>query len=439
LKEKFAQKISMGEVNRLALPAIASGIAEPLIALVDNAFIGHIGKEALGGIGLGSSLFLLFVWTLTQTKTAMSAIVSRHYGAGTTDTLARLVPQALATVFGLGLLVYLLTSGFSTELLRLYSAKGEVLEQADIYFGIRAIGFPLVLCTYTMFGIFRGLQNTAWAMKISIAAGLINLVLDPILIFGIEGLIAPMGIAGAAWASLAAQIFMLSAAVITLLKKTPFRFQKFGKLHEEYGNLLGLSSSFILRTIALTVTFFLANRFATGYGDAYIAAHTIAINIWLFSSYFIDGYANAGNALAGRLLGSGDQRELYRVSMHLLKISIGIGAVLSLCYLVLYPWIGHFFTDDQDVLVLFNSIFWMVIIAQPLNAIAYSMDGTFKGLGQAKYLMKTLLIAAFLGFIPALLIGDALGWKLMSIWVAFMLFMGIRGGSLLWKFRKDYS
>ncbi len=429
----------MREVNRLALPAIASGIAEPLIALVDNAFIGHISKEALGGIGLGSSLFLLFVWTLTQTKTAMSAIVSRHYGAGTLDSLTRLIPQALATVFGLGILVFLLTSHYSTELLQLYSAKGEVLEQADIYFGIRAIGFPLVLCTYTMFGIFRGQQNTVWAMKISITAAVLNLILDPLLIFGIEGVLAPMGIAGAAWASVMAQVFMLTAALITLRKRTSFRLTSFGKLHDEYKNLLGLSSSFILRTIALNVTFFLANRFATGYGDAHIAAHTIAVNIWLFSSYFIDGYANAGNALAGRLLGSGDHGELHRISIRLLKISIGIGGLLSFCYLLLYPFIGGFFTEDPEVLALFNSIFWMVIIAQPLNAIAYSMDGTFKGLGEARYLMKTLLIAAFLGFIPVLILGDSLGWELKAIWTAFILFMAIRGGSLFWKFERKYG
>ncbi len=83
----------MKEVNRLALPAILSGIAEPIIALVDTAFIGHIGTVALGGIGLGSSLFLLFVWVLTQTKTAISAIVSRHYGAGTLESIKGFVTE----------------------------------------------------------------------------------------------------------------------------------------------------------------------------------------------------------------------------------------------------------------------------------------------------------------------------------------------------------
>jgi putative MATE family efflux protein len=410
-----------------------------VIALVDTAFIGHIGTEALGGIGIGSSLFLLFVWVLTQTKTAISAIVSRHYGAGTLGNIRELVPQALLFVLLLGITVAFLTNHFSIPLLKLYSAQGEVLEQADKYISIRSLGLHLVLCTFTIYGVFRGMQNTSWAMMISIGAALLNVLLDALLIFGVDGWISPMGIEGAAWASLAAQGAMLISAVIVLLVKTPFRLRVFGGAHFELKTMLGLSSGFIVRTMALNLTFFLANRYATGYGDEYIAAHTIAVNIWLFSSYFIDGYANAGNALAGRLLGSGDTTELYRIGMKLMKISIGIGVLLSLFYTSLYGWMGSFFSEDMIVINLFNSIFWMVIIAQPLNAIAFSFDGVFKGLGRARYLMITLLTASFLGFIPLLILGDSFGWELYGIWTAFILFMAIRAASLIWDFQKRYS
>ncbi|NND93805.1 MAG: MATE family efflux transporter [Flavobacteriales bacterium] len=428
----------MKEVNRLALPAILANIAEPIIALVDTAFIGHIGTEALGGIGIGSSLFLLFIWVLTQTKTAISAIVSRHYGAQTLEKIQGLIPQVLFSVLILGLIVAFLTDYFSLHLLRLYSAEGQVLEQADKYFSIRSKGFPLVLCTYTIFGIFRGIQNTSWAMIISISAAVLNVILDVVLIFGIEGVIPKMGIEGAAWASLMAQAFMLICAIILMFKKTPFRFRLSNKLHSELKYMLGLSSGFIIRTLALNVTFFLANRYATSYGDEYIAAHTIAVNIWLFSSYFIDGYANAGNALSGRLLGSGNTSELFRIGKKLMFISIGIGGLLGFFYLSIYPWIGSFFSEDLAVLTLFNSIFWIVIVAQPLNAIAFSFDGVFKGLGRAKFLMNTLLIASFLGFLPLLILGDYLDWGLYGIWMAFVLFMLIRALTLFMEFRKSY-
>lgn len=430
--------ISMKEVNRLALPAIFAGIAEPIIALIDTAFIGHIGTSALGGIGIGSSLFLLFVWVMSQTKSAISAIVSRHYGAGTLDSIKGLIPQALITVFLLGLIVWFFTAFFSIQLLELYSASGDVLEAANSYFSIRCIGFPIVLSTFSIFGIFRGMQNTSWAMYISISAALLNVILDYALIFGVEGIIAPMGVEGAAWASLMAQVAMLIASIYMLLKHTPFKLRTFGDLHPEYRNLLGLSSGFIIRTLALNVTYFLANRYATVYGDAQLAAHTIAMNIWLFSAFFIDGYANAGNALSGRLLGRGNTKELHRVGMKLMWLSMGIASLLSIAYLLLYPWMGSFFTKDPLVLSIFGSMFWMVIISQPLNAIAYSFDGIFKGLGNARYLMNTLLAASFIGFIPMLFLADSLSWGLKGIWAAMIVFMLVRAVSLFWKFKTAY-
>lgn len=381
---------------------------------------------------------MLLVWVLTQTKTAISAIVSQHYGAGTLEKAGPLVPLALLFVILLGLMVSLLTTSFSVPLLQLYAASGEVLKQADIYFSIRAWGFPLVLGTFTMFGVFRGLQNTSWAMFISIGGGLLNLILDIILIFGVEGYIPALGVAGAAYASVAAQGAMLLAAFFTLRKRTPFKRFYLGKMDSDFFRMLGLSSGFIIRTLALNLTFFLANRYATMYGEEHIAAHTIAVNIWLFSSYFIDGYANAGNALAGRLLGGKDHAALYTVGNRLLGISIGIGSGLAFVYLLLYPWLGQFFSDDPEVIRLFENVFWMVIIAQPLNAVAFSFDGIFKGLGRAKYLMTTLLIASFLGFLPVLFITDLLDWRLYGIWSAFIVMMLIRGGTLWWKFRKDF-
>ena len=267
-------------------------------------------------------------------------------------------------------------------------------------------------------------------MYISISGALLNTVLDVLLIFGVEGLIPSLGIEGAAWASFIAQCLMCLLAIVFLLKKTSFDLKLSLPFHKEFSSMIGLSSGFIIRTLALNLTFFLANRYATSYGPEYIAAHTIAINIWLFSSYFIDGYANAGNALAGRLIGAGAKDELFNVGSRLLKISIAIGAALSLCYLLLYPWLGSFFSKDPAVIDLFNAMFWMVILAQPLNSIAFSLDGIFKGLGRAKLLMNTLLIAAFLGFMPLLFLSDHMGWALFGIWSALIFFMAIRGATL---------
>jgi len=80
----------------------------------------------------------------------------------------------------------------------------------------------------------------------------------------------------------------------------------------------------------------------------------------------------------------------------------------------------------------------MVLIMQPINAIAFMFDGVFKGLGEAKYLRNVLIAATFLGFWPTLLILDYIGLKLYAIWIAFFVWMLVRSLALVIKFRKKY-
>ncbi len=433
-----APRITLREINRLAAPAILAGIAEPIISLVDTAMIGRLGTIPLGAVGLGSSIFLLLIWVLTQTKTAISSIVSRHYGSDTLNAIKTLIPQTLIFNVILGVVIYFFVSKYATEIIQLYQADEMFLKPASLYLKIRSMGIPIVLATYGIFGIFRGLQNTKWAMQISLVGGGINLLLDYLLIFGI-GPINPMGIEGAAYASLAAQIVMLILAIIYFIKHTPFDFNLQLKPNPEFSTLLLLSLGFFARTILLNIVFYQATKHASRYGVISVAAHTICINIWLFSSYFIDGYANAGNAISGRLYGQKQYTTMYDLAIRLLKISIGIGAALGLFYLSLYNLIPKFFSSSEDVTTLFKSVFWIIILSQPINAVAFSLDGIFKGMGKSGFLFLSLAIATFIGFFPILHFLEDKGYELHSVWWGFVLFMAFRGGILLWKFRIDFG
>jgi Na+-driven multidrug efflux pump len=97
--------------------------------------------------------------------------------------------------------------------------------------------------------------------------------------------------------------------------------------------------------------------------------------------------------------------------------------------------LGRLFSQDPDVLRLFSSIFWIVLLMQPINAVAFVFDGIFKGMAEAVALRDTLLAATFLGFVPALLIGDYFDLGLYAIWIAFTVWMILRGGILVYLFR----
>lgn len=435
------QKVSFKEINKLAIPAIIAGIAEPLISLTDIAVIGNMKEhsvEALAAAGLVGSFLSAIIWIVAQTKTAISAIVSRHYGANRINEVQTLVPQVIFFNFLLSIIIYISTAWFANEIFSAYNAKGVILNYAEEYYQIRALGYPLILITFALFGVFRGVQNTLWAMKCSITGAIINVVLDYALVYGIEDVIQPLYLKGAAIASVIAQFTMLIMALYFFFKKTPFGLKLKLKPNPNLKELIIMCLNLFVRTVSLHFAVYLANAYATDYGKNYIAAFSIMMNLWLFFAFFIDGYANAANAISGKLLGSKDYENLWVLSIDASKYAVIVSLIVMMICGVFYYKIGYAFNNDEQVLILFSSTFWIVLLMQPINAIAFVFDGIFKGLGDAKSLRNVLLLATFLGFWPALVICDYLNLKLYGIWIAFTIWMLIRSLALVIKFRKKY-
>lgn len=434
-------RVSFKEINKIAVPAIIAGIAEPLISLTDIAIVGNVTVNpvaSLAAVGLAGSFLSALIWIFAQTKTAISSIVSQHLGARRVHAVKTLVPQTLCFNFLLSLVVFSSSFFFAEAIFRAYSAEGLVLNYAVDYYRIRAFGFPLTLVTFAIFGVFRGMQNTSWAMRCSLVGLLVNVVLDYILVYGVEGFVSPLHLAGAAYASLAAQAVMFVMAGYFYFKKTPFGTKLGKRINPQLKPLVVMSVNLFVRTLSLNIAIYLANRFATSYGKVYIAAQSILMNIWLFFSFFIDGYANAGNAIGGKLRGAKDYKRLWNLSVDISKYAVIIALGLIGVCLLFYEEIGLLFNQDPQVMAVFTSVFWLVLLMQPINAIAFMFDGIFKGMGEARYLRNVLLAATFLGFVPTLLLTDYFDLKLYAVWIAFFVWMLLRGGILVVIFRRNY-
>lgn len=441
LKVVLSQRISFKYINKLAIPAIIAGIAEPLLSITDTAIVGNIKInpiESLAAVGIAGSFIAALVWIFAQTRSAISAIVAQYLGAKKLNEIADLPAQIIVINLFISFSIYALTLFFVHFIFKLYNAEGLILNYAVDYYKIRALGFPLTLFVFSVFGVFRGMQNTFWPMIISIVGALLNVVLDFALVYGIEGFIEPMNIKGAAIASVIAQLVMAIMALILMLKKTPFNLRLKLPFNKELRRLVNLSLNLFIRTLALNVALYLSNAYATKYGTNYIAAQTIAFQLWLFFAFFIDGYSSVGNIISGKLLGERNYKSLKLLSKDLMKYALIVSVVLALICAALYKFIAPIFTKDVLVIQTFEGVFWMVLLMQPLNALAFVFDGLFKGLAEAKTLRNNLLIATFFGFLPALLAADYFNLKLYGIWIAFYVWMLLRAGILMVKFKKKY-
>jgi multidrug resistance protein, MATE family len=433
--------ISFKRIQQLAIPAIISGIAEPVLSSTDAAMVGNIaafGTESLAAVGIVGSFLSMLIWILGQTRSAISAIVSQNLGAGKLRDLNNFPAQAIYFNIGLSIIVLFSTYFFVEEIFSVLNAKGIILQYSIDYYNIRVWGFPLTLFTFAVFGLFRGLQNTFWPMIIATVGALANIGLDFAFVYGVDNYIPAMGIKGAAWASLISQAIMAVLALVLLLKKTEISLRLRFPLHPEVKRLVSMSFNLFVRSIALNVALMLAVREAAGLGTKYIAAHAIAINIWLFTAFFVDGYGAAGNILSGKLLGEKDYISLWKLTKRVNLYNLGIALLLIIAGLILYKPLGLLFNKDLEVLAIFYSMFFMVIISQPLNAVAFTLDAIFKGLGEMSYLRNVLLGATIFGFIPALYFSKYMNWGLIGIWGAILIWIAYRAVALVIKFRKKY-
>jgi Na+-driven multidrug efflux pump len=193
-----------------------------------------------------------------------------------------------------------------------------------------------------------------------------------------------------------------------------------------------------VRTLALNITLYFATRFATGYGKNYIAAYTIAINLWFLGAFIIDGYAGAGNIMSGKLFGGKQYKNLVKLNIKLIKTGLVLGFVLIAIGALIYKPIGLLFTKEPEVLKQFYNVFWIVLIMQPICAIAFIFDGVYKGLGKMSTLRNVLLAATFLVFIPILYGLDYFNFKLSGIFIALTFWMIARALPLLLNFRTQF-
>jgi MATE family multidrug resistance protein len=439
--KKLKTDISFKRIQQLAIPAILSGIAEPVLSSTDAAVVGNIpeyGTESLAAVGIVGSFLSMLIWILAQSRSAISAIVSQNLGAGKISELENFPAQAIFFNLALSIIVLFSTYFFVEEIFGLLNAEGLILEYSIDYYNIRVWGFPLTLFTFAVFGLFRGLQNTFWPMTIATTGALVNIGLDFALVYGVEGLIDPMGIKGAAWASLISQAIMALMALVFILWKTHVSLRLRFPLHPEINRLVEMSFNLFIRSIALNAALMLAVREATGLGKEYIAAHAIAINIWLFTAFFVDGYGAAGNILGGKLLGEKDYTTLWKLTKRVNIYNLVVAMILVVLGLIFYRQLGLLFNKDAEVLAIFFGMFFMVLISQPLNALGFTLDAIFKGLGEMRYLRNVLLGATILGFIPVMYLSRYMGWGLTGIWLAILVWVGYRAVALIIKYRNKY-
>jgi putative MATE family efflux protein len=408
------------EIFRLALPALGALAIEPLYVLVDTAIVGRLGTDPLAGLAVAAAVLTSAFALCNFLAYGTTAAVARLIGAGDERRAAAQGVDALWLGLAIGSVIALLGLVLAGPIVDVMGASSDVRPYALTYLRISMLGTPAVMLALAGMGYLRGRQDTRTPLYVALGANVANLVIEIVLVYGLD-----LGIAGSAWGTVIVQV---GAAVVFVSFVTRAARAHDAPLTPDAPGIrraARVGGQLVVRTGALLAGFLTATAVAGRIGDAELAAHQVAFQLWLFLALSLDAIAIAAQAMLGRYLGAGDAATARSASARMVQWGVAAGVVLGTAVIVLRPFLAVAFTDDSTVQELLRDVLWIVALTQPLNAVVFVLDGVLIGAGETRYLALAML-AAFAAYLPAALLVLASGAGLIALWLALTWFMAVR-------------
>ena len=402
---------------RLAWPLMVTNITVPLLGMVDTAVLGHLeSPHYLAATAIAAQLFTLTFWIFGFLRMGSSGLTAQAYGRGSTadQLLILLRGLVLGATLGAGLLI---SSALWVPLgLSLLNVPAELSEEAMAYAAVRAWGAPVTLANFALIGWLVGIQKTRLVLWLALLTNLANIVLDLVLVVGLD-----QRSAGVAAASVAAECLALAVGLYWVLRhiapalgRWPWR-----ALTElaGYRLLLRVNVDLFLRTLGILtiIAFFIAR--GAELGITIVAINAILFNFLLFIAHTLDGFANAMEALCGEYLGR-RQWARYRLAV---RSGLHLGGWTALALSVLF-WLGGealvgLLTTQSDLREAAAVYLPWIMILPLISAWCFLLDGIFIGSLLTRQMLFAVWFAALLIAWPIWYWSTPLGNH--GIWLAF--------------------
>jgi multidrug resistance protein, MATE family len=406
-----------------SLPTIFATILEPLAGMVDTALIGNFNTRLLAELALAATLMTSFTWIFNflihaPLQTVASAIGKTGGFISHKEEVQLKVRVSLIICFAVGVISLGILIFGKSLLYQLMGVSNELLQGVDEYFVIRLVGHPFTLLFQSCLSLLRAFGKVNEGFVYILASTILNILLSYTFIYHFD-----LGIAGAAWGTVISQVLGFLLAFMTLNKCASLKWLDWKKgftWAPEYLTFGKKSLNIFLRSFFLTSAFFLATKLSAKLDLASISAHQIMTQFWLTLAALMDGLSVSASVYCARFSESGNKESLRSFIAKIVRLSIIIGLFFSLLFFLGKGFFMELYTKDPEVIFVLASLWLIMILVQPLNALTFILDGIMFGLGRFAYLRSNMMIAVALFFFPFAYYSWSKG-NLMAIWIGFCL------------------
>lgn len=381
-------------ILHLAIPSIVSNITVPLLGLVDVTIVGHLGATAyIGAIAVGGLLFNILYWNFGFLRMGTSGLTSQAYGRKDKNAEIRVLVQAVSVGLLSALAMLILQYPIERLAFRLLDTSTEVEQYAVTYFRICIWGAPAVLAQYGFTGWFIGMQNSRYPMYIAIVMNVINIVCSSCFVF-----LFGMKVEGVALGTVVAQysgVMMALGLWYYNYKELRGRITFKGSFQLiAMRRFFAVNRDIFLRTLCLigVTTFFTST--GARQGDVILAVNTLLMQLFTLFSYIMDGFAYAGEALAGRYVGACNLLQLKRAVKALFSWGVGLSLVFTLLYGIGGKNFLGLLTNDTIVIETAGHYFYWVLAIPLAGFAAFLWDGILIGATATRFMLWAMLVAS---------------------------------------------
>ncbi|WP_260425137.1 MATE family efflux transporter [Arachnia propionica] len=423
-------------IMRLAVPAFAALVAQPLFLMADTAIVGRLGTEPLAGLGVGAAVLGTMTGLFIFLAYASTSTVARLAGAGRSREAAEAGAQALWLALVLGIAVGALGWGLAPQLAGWLGAEGGVHTQAVVYLRWALPGTPGMLVMLAATGALRGLADGRTPMLLSLSAAALNLAGDVVLVFGLG-----LGIAGSGAATALAETALGAVAAWLVLRGSRRLGARRRPDPTGMRRSLRVGVPLLVRTVALRLALLLTTWAAARQGAVALAAHQVGFTVWGFLQNVLDALAIAGQTLIGQALGAGRPEEARAISRRMVAWSLAFGALLGGVVVVVRHPFAALFTPEVEVRHAVAVVLVVMGAALVISSWVTLFDGVLIGAGDGPYLARAMTLTLVV-YAPLVLVVDRLAPTgvagLAWLWASFTVgFMGVRALTLWWRERSD--
>ncbi len=388
------------DILKTSLPAVVDLSSQTIMWTIEAILIGKISAAAFAGVGMAIQIIILFFTVILTFVVGSSVIINRYLGARDYWEANHILGQALMIGIVISFFIGLTWYFGSTEIFKLIRENEPIAKQAGAqYLRIIAVFTPLIITNFIAVGIIRGAGDTKVSMYLNLTINLLNLVLAPILIFGLFGF-PRMEVSGAAYAVGIAHSVGFFATLFVLRTRKSRMFLSFRELTTpNYRSFKRLFKTGLPTTVE-QLCWAMGQMIITGYaailGLVFLAAHQVFMRIQAVISMFFMGFSLGTMTLVGQNLGAKEHKraeQTGRMAGYVVLVFVLI--IVALIFLFSEPLIA-LFTSEKAVIDAGSNILRLFAVIQIPKALNAVLSGNLRGAGDLNWLMYLAIVSLFI-------------------------------------------